>query len=93
MSSAAKDFHDMMADKLADKDDGDGDEPPDYAAGYKAAVESFIAAVHDRDTDAASKALQTAVSLCGKMGDDEPDGDEGGSGGHAALLLMPHPKG
>lgn len=95
---ADKPFHELMADKLAgmgsddesaDDYDGDGD-------GYKAAVSSFIEAVHAKDVDAASEALEHAIALC-KGDDSSPDmpHDEDGEtppehGGHAALLLIPH---
>lgn len=88
-------FHDMMADKMAghDGEDGEdgGDESPDYDHGYKTAVKQFIEAVKSDDEEGAMASLRTAISLCSKM--KEPDGDEDGGGGHAALLVMPHGKG
>lgn len=87
-----KPIHEAMADKMdeAAGSPDDGSDGDDYKEGLKAAVSSFIDAVHSKDVDAAVDALHQAVELCAKV-HSEPDGDEGG--GHAALLLMPHPKG
>ncbi len=88
-----KSFAEDMADKMgsdADGDEPDADDSPDYGESYKASVEDFISAVHSKDADAAADALHRAIELCSKA-HPEPDGDEGG-GGHAALLLMPHGK-
>lgn len=93
--AAGKSFHEMMADRMSgsgepDSSDDGGD--PDYDAGLKDAVSSFIDAVSSKDVDAATDALKSAVSLCAKAGDGDDSGDASaaGGGGHAALLLIPH---
>jgi len=88
----------MMAAKMSgDSDDGapDGGDGSDdgYDDGLKAAVASFIEAVHSKDVDSAASALHDAMDLCTKA-HGEPDGDEGDGApsGHSALLLIPHGK-
>lgn len=89
---SAKSFHEAMADKMGAMG-GDDDAPPadgdddDYGEGYKAAVASFIDAVHSKDADAAADSLKQAISLCSDKDDDAAPS------GHAAMLLIPHGKG
>lgn len=93
--AAGKSFHEMMADRMSGADDAsdssDDGSDPDYDEGLKAAVSSFIDAVHSKDVDAATDALKSAFSLCGKTSDDgDGDAPAAAGGGHAALLLIPH---
>lgn len=89
---AGKSFHDEMSDRMAGMGgSSDSSEPADDEGGddaFKAAVSSFIDAVHSKDTDAAADAFKQMDSLCPK-GADEEEGDGGGPGGHA-LLIIPH---
>lgn len=66
---------------MAHPDDGkggDGAEPDGYSHDdARQCMEDFIAAVHDRDPDAALKAFQDLHDFCAS---NEPDGDEEGEG-------------
>lgn len=88
-----KPVHEMMADKMDEADGApsdDGNDGDDYGDGLKSAMSALIDAIHSKDADAAAEAFENAMDICnGKSGGK----DDGEGGGHAALLLMPHPKG